>query len=79
MSFFPVMPLDRATITRMPGRMPKKVLILGATGPTGLLTARKALEHDHIVTIYARNPSKVPTDISDVANVKAGFRILGGI
>ncbi|KAH8586622.1 NmrA family protein [Bisporella sp. PMI_857] len=54
--------------------MPKKVLILGATGPTGLLTARKALEHDHIVTIYARNPSKVPTDISDVANVK----IFGG-
>ncbi|PVH74505.1 NmrA family protein [Cadophora sp. DSE1049] len=54
--------------------MSKKVLILGATGPTGLLTVRKALEHKHIVTIYARNPSKIPKDISDVANVK----IIGG-
>jgi putative NADH-flavin reductase len=43
----------------------KKVLILGATGPTGILTVREALNHGHSVTIYARNPAKIPSDIME--------------
>jgi nucleoside-diphosphate-sugar epimerase len=60
----------------MPERYARKVLILGATGPTGLLTLRKALDHNHLVTVYARNPSKIPSDISDSGKVKASSLFL---
>ena len=35
-----------------------KILILGATGRTGHLFTRKALEEGHAVTVYVRNPDK---------------------
>lgn len=35
-----------------------KILVLGATGRTGHLFTRKALEEGHAVTAYARNPDK---------------------
>ena len=35
-----------------------KILVLGATGRTGHLFARKALEVGHAVTAYVRNPDK---------------------
>ncbi|KAJ8100203.1 hypothetical protein POJ06DRAFT_275323 [Lipomyces tetrasporus] len=54
----------------MASASPKKVLILGAAGPTALLTVRKFLLHNHIVTVYARNPSKLPTDITSSKNLK---------
>ncbi|KAJ5414393.1 hypothetical protein N7509_001020 [Penicillium cosmopolitanum] len=54
----------------MSGRNCKKILILGATGQTGILTVQTALEHNHIVTIYARNPSKLPTNIAHHPNIK---------
>ncbi|OJJ32867.1 hypothetical protein ASPWEDRAFT_137373 [Aspergillus wentii DTO 134E9] len=54
----------------MSGRNCKKILILGATGPTGILTVHTALEHNHTVTIYARNPSKLPASISSNPNVR---------
>lgn len=48
----------------------KKILILGATGPTGILTVQAALERNHIVTIYARTPSKLPSTIFNHPNIK---------
>jgi putative NADH-flavin reductase len=36
-----------------------KVTIFGATGATGLLMTRKALDDGHEVTVYARNPDKL--------------------
>ena len=35
-----------------------KILVLGATGRTGRLFTRKALEEGHAVTAYVRNPDK---------------------
>ena len=35
-----------------------KILVLGATGRTGRLFTRKALEEGHAVTVYVRNPDK---------------------
>ncbi len=36
-----------------------KVLIIGATGKLGKALVKQALEEDHIVTAFARNPKKV--------------------
>ena len=38
-----------------------KILVLGATGRTGYLFTRKALEEGHAVTAYVRNPDKART------------------
>lgn len=38
-----------------------KILVLGATGRTGRLFTRKALEEGHTVTAYVRNPDKAHT------------------
>lgn len=38
-----------------------KILVLGATGRTGRLFTRKALEQGHTVTAYVRNPDKALT------------------
>ena len=38
-----------------------KILVLGATGRTGRLFTRKALEQGHTVTAYVRNPHKART------------------
>ena len=35
-----------------------KILVLGATGRTGRIFTRKALEEGHMVTAYVRNPDK---------------------
>ncbi|QRW22832.1 NAD(P)H-binding family protein [Rhizoctonia solani] len=41
-----------------------RLLILGATGEMGIILTRKALEAGHIVTVYVRNPAKLPEDIA---------------
>ena len=38
-----------------------KILALGASGRTGSLFTRKALEEGHTVTAYVRNPDKTAT------------------
>lgn len=48
----------------------KNILILGGTGPTGILTVQKALDHGHNVTVYARNPSKLPDTVTSHPNLK---------
>jgi len=41
----------------------KNIIILGATGPTGILTVRTAIDRGYKVTIFARNPKKLPNDL----------------
>jgi putative NADH-flavin reductase len=47
-----------------------KVLILGGTGATGLVTLEKALAAGFEVTAYARTPSKFPSSVSSQPNLK---------
>ncbi|KAM6498367.1 NAD-P-binding protein [Amanita muscaria] len=44
-----------------------KILILGATGPSGILLVQKCLEHypQATLVLYLRSPSKVPKDIAE--------------
>ncbi|KAA8913040.1 hypothetical protein FN846DRAFT_204952 [Sphaerosporella brunnea] len=39
---------------------PKKILLLGATGPSGIEVIKYAIAHDVEVLVYARNPDKIP-------------------
>ncbi|KAI0733958.1 NAD-P-binding protein [Fomitopsis betulina] len=41
-----------------------RLLILGATGPTGLKTVEEALATSHTLVIYARSPQKIPDAIA---------------
>jgi uncharacterized protein YbjT (DUF2867 family) len=50
----------------------KKTLILGATGPLGLAIVQEALKAEHHVTIFARNPSKLQSDILENPEVTVG-------
>ena len=43
---------------------PPKILVLGGTGPAGICVLRELLHRDHTVVAYARNPSKIPADLS---------------
>jgi uncharacterized protein YbjT (DUF2867 family) len=50
-----------------------RVVILGATGPCGILLIEEALASKHTVVVYARNPQKLPAHLSkhpDVTIVK---------
>ncbi|PMD42260.1 hypothetical protein L207DRAFT_307892 [Hyaloscypha variabilis F] len=51
--------------------MPSHILVLGATGQTGIDFCNLALSspHNHTLTLYARNPTKVPEAISSNSNV----------
>jgi uncharacterized protein YbjT (DUF2867 family) len=48
----------------------KNILILGATGPTGIITLRTALERGHNVTVFARNPKEVPSELASHSHLK---------
>ncbi|CAH0046618.1 unnamed protein product [Clonostachys solani] len=41
-----------------------KVLVLGATGPSGISLLRELLYREHSTVAYVRSPSKIPEDIS---------------
>lgn len=47
-----------------------RLLIFGATGPSGAWTARTVLEHGHDVTLYVRANERVPEDIKSAGKVK---------
>jgi putative NADH-flavin reductase len=49
---------------------PKKIFVLGATGPLGVYFSQEALRRGHSLVIFARNPSKLPKDVSEHTNVK---------
>jgi putative NADH-flavin reductase len=38
------------------------ILVFGATGPTGQQVMKLALSQGHVVTVFARNPSTLPTN-----------------
>jgi len=44
--------------------MAKRILILGATGPTGLAVVREALARGYIAVAYVRTPSKIPAELA---------------
>jgi putative NADH-flavin reductase len=48
-----------------------KLLVLGATGGTGLEIVRKAIEHDHSVTAFVRSPERLKS-FQDRITVKQG-------
>ncbi|KAE9376421.1 hypothetical protein N431DRAFT_400597 [Stipitochalara longipes BDJ] len=41
------------------------ILIMGATGPLGLLTAKEALSHSFKITLFVRSPEKLPQEIKE--------------
>jgi putative NADH-flavin reductase len=41
-----------------------RVLVLGGTGPSGILIIRECIARGHTVVVYARSPSKIPQDLS---------------
>jgi putative NADH-flavin reductase len=50
-----------------------RVVILGSTGPSGILLIEEALSAKHVVVVYARNPQKLPAHLSkhpDITIVK---------
>jgi len=42
-----------------------RVVILGGTGPSGILLIEEALASKHKVVVYARSPQKLPTHLSE--------------
>lgn len=42
---------------------PRKILLLGATGASGIPFIRRAIASDITVLVYARTPSKLPADL----------------
>lgn len=40
-----------------------RLLILGGTGPSGILLLREALAANHTLVVYARSPHKLPPDL----------------
>lgn len=61
----------------MPGT---KVLVLGGTGPAGICLLRELLFRKHPTVTYARNPAKIPAELSADPNLEVseegrdGFR-----
>jgi putative NADH-flavin reductase len=50
-----------------------RIVILGGTGPTGILLIEEALAAKHTIVVYARNPQKLPAHLNkhpDISIVK---------
>jgi putative NADH-flavin reductase len=41
-----------------------RLVILGGTGPTGILLIEEALAAKHVIVVYARNPQKLPAHLN---------------
>lgn len=48
----------------------KHILVLGATGPSGVAFCVAALQDGHKLTLYVRNPSKMPASVSSNKSVE---------
>jgi uncharacterized protein YbjT (DUF2867 family) len=42
-----------------------RIVVLGGTGPCGILLIEEALAAKHIVVVYARNPQKLPAHLNE--------------
>ncbi|KAK2811642.1 hypothetical protein FQN50_001984 [Emmonsiellopsis sp. PD_5] len=49
--------------------MAAHILVLGATGQSGVEFCKAALSQGHTLTLYVRSPDKLPPEISNSANV----------
>lgn len=49
---------------------PVHILVIGGTGQCGQVFIPRALEAGHQLTLYARNPSKFPSETANHSNVK---------
>jgi len=69
-----------------------RILLLGATGPVGIVFLHQGLERNHTVVVYARSPNKIPLDLrehpsinvskgslEDVDLIRQAFSVEGGI
>lgn len=54
----------------MPG---SKVLVLGGTGPAGICLLRELIYRNHEVIAFARNPIKIPEDVSSSPLIEVGL------
>ncbi|OCK85799.1 NAD(P)-binding protein [Lepidopterella palustris CBS 459.81] len=54
----------------------KTIVVLGGTGPTGIIFIEKAIQRGHNVVVYARNPSKLGEKLASDSKVKV---IKGGL
>jgi hypothetical protein len=52
--------------------MPRNILVLGGTSPAGIAFCLAALRDGHILTLYVRNASKVPNEISTNTKIIVG-------
>ena len=52
-----------------------KIFVVGATGPLGIFICQEALRRGHSLHIYARNPSKLPKDVSGHADVNVRYHM----
>jgi NAD(P)-dependent dehydrogenase (short-subunit alcohol dehydrogenase family) len=52
--------------------MPRHILVFGSTSPAGIAFCLAALRDSHTLTLYVRNASKLPTEISSAATVVVG-------
>jgi putative NADH-flavin reductase len=48
-----------------------KILVLGATGPTGINVLRELIHRKQPAVVYARSPSKIPSEISQSPFIEA--------
>lgn len=46
------------------------ILLLGGTGACGHIFVRAALDQGHRLTLYARSPSKLPSDLAAHPNIE---------
>ena len=63
--------IEPTSAGRSEARGGMKLLVLGATGGTGLEIVRKAIEHDHSVTAFVRSPERLKS-FHDRITVKQG-------
>jgi nucleoside-diphosphate-sugar epimerase len=52
--------------------MTKSILVLGGTSPAGIAFCLAALRDGHTLILYVRNFSKLPIEISSIANIVVG-------
>ena len=55
--------------------MPMKIVVLGATSPSGKSLVQQALQRGHQVTVLVRNPDKVGASHENL-KVKFNFKVL---
>jgi putative NADH-flavin reductase len=55
-----------------------RVVILGGTGPCGILLIEEALAAKHVIVVYARNPQKLPAHLNkhpDITIIKGELEV----